>query len=138
VSTPRNGAQTTHTPSGARDAPDWLCIGRRLPPVEVATPAAAVDLGPELPLKLHQAPDHGAIADQTCSATTLRRRRDEWIILGLADRLRLAVLGAYDRLFGLELEYLAVDGCITKAPCGGQTAGPSPWTVASKGSSAPR
>jgi hypothetical protein len=34
------------------------------------------------------------IADQTCSATTLRRRRDEWITLGLAERLRLAVLGA--------------------------------------------
>jgi Transposase DDE domain len=38
----------------------------------------------------------------------------------------LAVLGAYDRLFGLELEHLVVDGCITKAPCGGQVAGPSP------------
>ncbi len=50
------------------------------------------------------------IADATCSATTLRRRRDEWITLGLAERLRLAVLGAYDRLFGLELEHLAVDG----------------------------
>jgi hypothetical protein len=36
------------------------------------------------------------------------------------------VLDAYDRLFGLELDHLAVDGCITKAPCGGQTAGPSP------------
>jgi len=59
------------------------------------------------------------IADATCSATTLRRRRDEWITLGLPERLRLAVLGAYDRLFGLELEHLAVDGCITKAPCGG-------------------
>jgi transposase len=66
------------------------------------------------------------IADQTCSATTLRRRRDEWISLGLADRRRRAVLGAYEQLFGLELEHLAVDGCITKAPCGGQTAGPSP------------
>ena len=66
------------------------------------------------------------IADQTCSATTLRRRRDEWITLGVAEQLRLAVLAAYDRLFGLELEHLAVDGCITKAPCGGQTAGPSP------------
>jgi hypothetical protein len=52
--------------------------------------------------------------------------RDEWISLGLAVRLCHAVLGAYDRLFGLELEHLAVDGCITKAPCGGQTAGPSP------------
>jgi transposase len=66
------------------------------------------------------------IADATCSATTLRRRRDEWIALGLADRLRCAVLGAYDQLFGLELDHLAVDGCITKAPCGGEVAGPSP------------
>jgi transposase len=66
------------------------------------------------------------IADRACSATTLRRRRDEWIILGLAERLRLAVLGAYDRLFGLELDHLTVDGCITKAPRGGQAAGPSP------------
>jgi transposase len=66
------------------------------------------------------------IADQTCSATTLRRRRDEWISTGVAEHLRRAVLGAYDQLFGLELEHLAVDGCITKAPCGGQVAGPSP------------
>ncbi len=66
------------------------------------------------------------IADTTCSATTLRRRRDEWIRAGVVEQLRLAVLGAYERLFGLELEQLAVDGCITKAPCGGQVAGPSP------------
>jgi transposase len=66
------------------------------------------------------------IADATCSATTLRRRRDEWISAGVAEQLRRAVLGAYDRLFGLEMEQLAVDGCITKAPCGGQVAGPSP------------
>ena len=66
------------------------------------------------------------IADHTCSATTLRRRRDEWISAGVAEQLRLAVLAAYDQLFGLELEQLAVDGCTTKAPCGGQTAGPSP------------
>ena len=66
------------------------------------------------------------IADHTCSATTLRRRRDEWISTGVAERLRLEVLAAYDQLFGLELEQLAVDGCIAKAPCGGQTAGPSP------------
>jgi transposase len=72
------------------------------------------------------------IADPICSATTLRRRRDEWISAGVAEQLRLAVLAAYDRLLGLELEHLAVDGCITKAPCGGQVAGPSPWTAASR------
>jgi hypothetical protein len=62
----------------------------------------------------------------TCSATTLRRRRDEWIALGLAEQLHLLVLSAYDRMIGLALDTLAVDGCITKAPCGGQTAGRSP------------
>jgi hypothetical protein len=36
------------------------------------------------------------------------------------------VLAAYDQLFGLELDHLTVDSCITKAPCGGQVAGPSP------------
>jgi transposase len=66
------------------------------------------------------------IADQACSATTLRRRRDEWIALGLAEQVRLAVLAAYDRMLGLELAHLAVDGCITKAPCGGEVAGRSP------------
>jgi transposase len=66
------------------------------------------------------------IADQTCSATTLRRRRDEWISAGVAEQLRLAVLGTDDRLLGLELEHLVVDGCITKAPCGGEVAGRGP------------
>jgi transposase len=42
------------------------------------------------------------IADHSCSATTLRRR-DEWISAGMGEQLRLAVLGAYDRLLGLEL-----------------------------------
>jgi hypothetical protein len=32
------------------------------------------------------------IADATCSATTLRRRRDEWITADVAEQLRLAVL----------------------------------------------
>jgi transposase len=66
------------------------------------------------------------IADHTCSATTLRRRRDEWISAGVAEQLRLAVVAAYDRMLGLSLDHLAVDSCTTKAPCGGQVAGPSP------------
>ena len=66
------------------------------------------------------------IADQTCSATTLRRRCDEWITLGVADQLHRLTLAAYDRMHGLDLEQLVIDGCITKAPCGGQVAGPSP------------
>ncbi len=66
------------------------------------------------------------IADASCSATTMRRRRDEWIRLGVFDALRLACLDAYDTMIGLDLADLAVDGCTTKAPCGGDCAGRSP------------
>ena len=66
------------------------------------------------------------IADESCSATTLRDRRDEWIELGVIDALREAVLEAYDRFIGLELSEVAVDCCITKAPCGGEKAGRNP------------
>jgi transposase len=66
------------------------------------------------------------LGDATCSATTMRRRRDEWIALGVFDRLRLACVDAYDKMIGLDLVDVAVDGCITKAPCGGECAGRSP------------
>ena len=66
------------------------------------------------------------IADESCSESTLRRRRNEWIESGLMERLRDISLQAYDRFIGLELSDLAVDGCITKAPCGGEKAGRSP------------
>jgi transposase len=66
------------------------------------------------------------IADNSCSATTLWDRRDEWIACGVIETLRQIALEAYDRFIGLELVDVAVDGCITKAPCGGQKAGKSP------------
>lgn len=67
------------------------------------------------------------IADGSCSATTLRRRRDEWIDAGVMDTLRKVALDAYDRTIGLELDdVVAVDCCITKAPCGAEMAGTSP------------
>jgi hypothetical protein len=66
------------------------------------------------------------IADEECSATTLRDRRDEWIACGAMEMLRGIALQAYDRFIGLELADVAVDGCITKAPCGGEKAGKSP------------
>jgi len=66
------------------------------------------------------------IADESCSATTLRRRRDEWIASGVMDELREMVLEAYDEFIGLRLADVAVDCCITKAPCGGDKAGRSP------------
>jgi hypothetical protein len=64
--------------------------------------------------------------DRRCSATTLRRRRDECIEAGIMDRLEAAAREGYDRLIGLELADVAVDGCLTKAPCGGEVSGPNP------------
>lgn len=69
---------------------------------------------------------YAKIADTTCSATTLRARRDEWIAAGIFTRLEQLCLEFYDRIVGLDLENLSVDGCIVKAPCGGEVAGRSP------------
>lgn len=66
------------------------------------------------------------IADTTCSATTLRQRRDEWITAGIFAKLEQFCLDAYDKIIGLELENIVIDGCIVKAPCGGEAAGKSP------------
>lgn len=69
---------------------------------------------------------YAKIADSTCSATTIRRRRDEWIDAGVFTELEQLCLNAYDKMIGLDLTNLAVDGCIVKAPCGGEAAGRSP------------
>jgi transposase len=69
---------------------------------------------------------YASIADCTCGATTIRERRDEWIKAGIFADLNKIARESYDRMIGLALEDLAVDGCITKAPGGGECAGPSP------------
>jgi transposase len=65
-------------------------------------------------------------ADEGCSETTLRRRGDEWIETGAMDALEEMAREAHDKTIGLELADVAVDCCITKAPCGGAKAGKSP------------
>jgi transposase len=67
-----------------------------------------------------------SIADCTCGATTIRERRDEWIRAGVFGQLRQIARESYDRIVGLVLEELAVNGCIAKAPGGGECAGRSP------------
>jgi hypothetical protein len=66
------------------------------------------------------------ISSPGCSDRTIRRRLHEWAAVGLAEQLHLLTLQAFDRMIGLDLEDLAVDGCITKAPGGGEVAGRSP------------
>ena len=52
-------------------------------------------------------------ADATCSATTLRRRHAERAAAGIFADLHTAVLDAHEAMIGLDLDDVAVDGCIT-------------------------
>jgi transposase len=60
------------------------------------------------------------------SETTLRRRRDEWWAAGVFDGLVDETLAGYDRIIGLDLSEVSVDGSQHKAPFGGEGTGPSP------------
>ena len=73
------------------------------------------------------------------SDTTLRARRDEWVEAGVFDQLELEALRAYDRIIGLDLAEVSIDGSAHKAPCGGPGTGKNPtdrgksglkWSVA--------
>lgn len=66
------------------------------------------------------------IASPGCSDWTIRDRVKQWSSLGLAKELHRIALLAYEKMIGLDLDDLAVDGCITKAPAKAATAGPSP------------
>ena len=66
------------------------------------------------------------IATPGCSDRTIRRRVQEWAELGVAQTLHTLTLAHDDRMIGLDLDDIVVDGCITKAPCGGEKAGRSP------------
>jgi len=66
------------------------------------------------------------IASAGCSEGTIRRRLKEWATAGVSEQVHTLALRAYDRMIGLELDDIAVDGCVTKAPSGGEVAGRSP------------
>jgi len=59
------------------------------------------------------------------SETTLRRRRDEWLACGVFAGVVEEALRAYDRIVGLRLDELALDGSQHKAPAGGEGTGPN-------------
>jgi transposase len=63
--------------------------------------------------------DIEAILGHQVSDTTLRARRDEWIAAGVFDKLKDEALAAFDRIIGLDLDDVAIDGSLHKAPYGG-------------------
>jgi hypothetical protein len=74
-----------------------------------------------------------AILEHRVSDTTLRTRRDEWIAAGVFDRLRDHAVHAYDRIIGLDLSEVSLDGSLHKAPCGGEGTGHNPTDRAKLG-----
>ena len=119
-------------PSSVMD-PLWCQFAALLPEREATHPLGCHR--PRIPdrvvfVKLVQVLVLGAtydkIADSTCSATSIRNRRDEWIDAGVFEALEQICLEAYDRIVGLDMGDVTVDGCLVKAPCGGEAAGKSP------------
>jgi transposase len=58
--------------------------------------------------------------------TTLRRRRDEWVAVGAFGHLAAEAIGAFDKVIGLDLTEVSIDGSLHKAPAGGEGTGPNP------------
>jgi transposase len=60
------------------------------------------------------------------SDTTVRSRRDEWVAAGIYEQLANEALLAFDKVIGLSLGDVAMDGSSHKSPCGGEGTGKSP------------
>ena len=113
--------------------PDWLWAQ-----IEPLLPAR-----PSHPLGCHRArvPDRAAMnaiffvlrtgctcnslnATGICHSSSAHRRFQEWRAAGVFEQLWREGLLVYDEHVGLDWEWLAVDGAITKAPLGGCGHGP--------------
>ena len=60
------------------------------------------------------------------SDTTVRSRRDEWEKAGVFEAIANEALLAYDKVIGLRLSDVALDGSLHKAPAGGEGTGKNP------------
>lgn len=70
--------------------------------------------------------DAECVCGSVVSDTTARERRDEWVAAGIFEAIATEALEAYDKVVGLDLSEVSVDGSVHKAPGGGEGTGPSP------------
>ena len=86
------------------------------------------------------------LLDNQVSDTTLRSRRDEWEAAGVFDQIAAEAVAAWDRIMGLRLPDVCIDGSTHKAPGGGPGTGKSPvdrrklgwkWSIAVDGAGVP-
>jgi transposase len=72
-------------------------------------------------------------ATGVCSSSTAHRRFQEWERAGVFAEIWRQGLLDYDKVVGIDWEWLAADGAMTKAPLGGEKTGPNPTDRAKKG-----
>lgn len=77
--------------------------------------------------------DAESLCDKKVSDTTARARRDEWVAAGVFDLLADEAIRSYDKVIGLELSDVAVDGSLHKCPGGGEGSGKNPTDRAKLG-----
>ena len=73
-----------------------------------------------------------------CSSSSAHRRFQEWERAGVFREFWRRGLLEYDEVVGIDWDFLAADGAMTKAPLGGQKTGPNPTDRAKKGQNAHR
>jgi putative transposase len=61
------------------------------------------------------------------AGSTVHDRFQEWQAAGVFEKVGQGGLGLYDREVGIEWEWQAMDGVMTKAPLGGKKDGPQPY-----------
>jgi len=77
--------------------------------------------------------DAECLCGRRVSDTTARARRDEWLAAGVFDDLAAEAIRAYDKVIGLDLSEVAVDGSQHKSPAGGEGTGKNPTDRAKLG-----
>jgi transposase len=77
--------------------------------------------------------DAEALTGALVSDTTARTRRDEWIEAQVFDAIASEAIAGYDKVIGLDLTDVAVDGSLHKSPCGGEKTGKNPTDRAKLG-----
>jgi putative transposase len=70
------------------------------------------------------------------SSSSSHRRFQEWRAAGVFYEIWRQGLLEYDERVGIDWDWLAADGAMTKAPLGGSKTGPNPTDKAKKGRSA--
>jgi putative transposase len=72
-------------------------------------------------------------ATKFCPGSTAHDRFQEWVEAGVFWEMWEAGLLAYDDLEGIDWSWLSMDGCMTKAPLGGEKTGKNPTDRAKQG-----